>query len=58
MGIPTGLLASLVSCKNGVKRAYFVDAPIYGGLRLELYSQDGGSTVNISDFHENGECWS
>ena len=57
MGIPTGPLAALVACKNGVKHAYLVDAPVYGSLMLELHSQDGESTILVSDFHENGECW-
>ena len=58
MGIPGVLLASLVACKSGVKRVYFVDVPIYGALMLELHSQDGESTVNIADLHKNSECWS
>jgi len=52
MGIPTGLLASLVACKNGVKRAHLVDARIDGGLILELYSRDGVGTMISSDFYE------
>ncbi|CAL5225511.1 g8341 [Coccomyxa viridis] len=52
MGIPTGLLASLVACKNGVRRAHLVDARIDGGLILELYSRDGVGTMISSDFYE------
>ena len=54
MGIPTGLLASLVACKNGVKRAHLVDARVDGGLILELYSRDGVGTMISSDFYEVG----
>ena len=54
MGIPTGLLASLVACKNGVKRAHLVDAQVDGGLILELYSRDGVGTMISSDFYEVG----
>ena len=52
LGIPTGLLASLVACKNGVKRAHLVDARVDGGLILELYSRDGVGTMISSDFYE------
>lgn len=52
MGIPTGLLASLVACKNGVRRAHLVDARTDGGLILELYSRDGVGTMISSDFYE------
>ena len=56
MGIPTGLLASLVACKNGVKRAHLVDARVDGGLILELYSRDGVGTMISSDFYEVQPC--
>ena len=56
MGIPTGLLASLVACKNGVKRAHLVDARTDGGLILELYSRDGVGTMISSDFYEVHPC--
>ena len=56
MGIPTGLLASLVACKNGVKRAHLVDARVDGGLILELYSRDGVGTMISSDFYEVHPC--
>ena len=56
MGIPTGLLASLVACKNGVKRAHLVDARVDGGLILELYSRDGVGTMISSDFYEVYLC--
>ncbi|KAK9916644.1 hypothetical protein WJX75_005288 [Coccomyxa subellipsoidea] len=52
MHIPTGLLASVVACKNGVKRAHLVSAYIDGGLILELYSRDGVGTMISSDFYE------
>ena len=56
MGIPTGLLASLVACKNGVKRAHLVDARVDGGLILELYSRDGVGPMISSDFYEVQPC--
>ena len=49
---PTGLLAAVVACKNGVKRAHLVDARIDGGLILELYSRDGVGTMISTDFYE------
>ena len=52
MHIPTGLLASVVACKNGVKRAHLVSAYIEGGLILELYSRDGVGTMISTDFYE------
>ncbi len=52
MHIPTGLLASVVACKNGVKRAHLVSAYIEGGLILELYSRDGIGCMISTDFYE------
>ncbi|BDA40699.1 Amino-acid acetyltransferase [Coccomyxa sp. Obi] len=52
MHIPTGLLASVVACKNGVKRAHLVSAYIEGGLILELYSRDGVGCMISTDFYE------
>jgi hypothetical protein len=52
MRIPIGLLASVVACKNGVKRAHLVDARVDGGLILELYSRDGIGTMISTDFYE------
>ena len=52
MRIPTGLLASVVACKNGVKRAHLVSAYIEGGLILELYSRDGVGCMISTDFYE------
>jgi hypothetical protein len=52
MRIPTGLLAAVVACKNGVKRAHLVDTRIDGGLILELYSRDGVGTMISTDFYE------
>lgn len=54
MHIPTGLLASVVACKNGVKRAHLVSAYIEGGLILELYSRDGVGCMISTDFYEVG----
>ena len=52
MGIPTGLLAAVMACKTGVKRAHLVDARIDGGLILELYTRDGVGTMISTDFYE------
>lgn len=57
MHIPTGLLASVVACKNGVKRAHLVSAHVDGGLILELYSRDGVGTMISTDFYEVRRLW-
>ena len=56
LDFPSAVLAALVVCKNGVKRAHLVDARLDGGLLLELYTRDGfhGSTMLSSDFYEVG----
>ena len=56
LDFPSAVLAALVACKNGVKRAHLVDARLDGGLLLELYTRDGfhGSTMLSSDFYEVG----
>lgn len=46
------MLASVVACKNGVKRAHLVDARVEGGLLLELYTRDGIGTMISADFYE------
>ncbi|KAK9824282.1 hypothetical protein WJX72_009159 [[Myrmecia] bisecta] len=52
INFPNSVLASIVACKNGVKRAHLVDARIDGGLLLELYSRDGVGTMISADFYE------
>ena len=41
IGFPAPVLAAVVACKSGVKRAHLVDSEADGALLLELYTRDG-----------------
>lgn len=41
IGFPAPVVAAVVACKAGVKRAHLVDSEADGALLLELYTRDG-----------------
>ncbi len=41
IGFPPPVVAAVVACKNGVRRAHLIDFEVDGAMLLELYTRDG-----------------
>ncbi|PSC67080.1 putative amino-acid acetyltransferase chloroplastic isoform X1 [Micractinium conductrix] len=54
VGFPNAVLAAVVACKNGVKRAHLIDNESDGALLLEMYTRDGtpGVCMIAADLYE------
>ncbi|KAL4437093.1 hypothetical protein ABPG75_004232 [Micractinium tetrahymenae] len=54
IGFPNAVLAAVVACKNGVKRAHLIDSDSDGALLLEMYTRDGtpGVCMIAADLYE------
>ncbi|KAL4424467.1 hypothetical protein ABPG77_006405 [Micractinium sp. CCAP 211/92] len=58
IGFPNAVLAAVVACKNGVKRAHLIDSDSDGALLLEMYTRDGtpGVCMIAADLYEGIRC--
>lgn len=54
IGFPNAVVAAVVVCKYGVKRAHLIDADRDGAMLLELYTRDGitGVCMIAADLYE------
>lgn len=54
IGFPNAVVASVVACRGGVKRAHLIDVDQDGAMLLELYTRDGinGVCMIAADLYE------